>query len=752
MSASPADRPVPPKETGSSLPDPILLETKPTDSKPIESTKKPAAEKKTSTATSLPELNPDYVIEVKVSTDPKDNQLNESTLEKLVSLLITSGFYVQIRQGNPGSVFVFIKTTFDLLRTLHINAGIQDYQVGVQRLIPKGDDLSIESLDSKISPAEKLRLVYEFLTSPKYEKGLGITPALGEWSFVTSIFPLTDHDLNAEWFKRWKARPYIDDQEIDFLRSHFGEKVAFYFAYLHFYTSFLFVPAILGFFMHFFIGCYTVFFGLFNIVWGVLFIHLWKRKENLLALRWGVKGSSAHTTPRSAFKPNAFEMDKITGVITPTYSYWRRVAKQLVSVPLILGAVAVIFLLQSLALVIEIFIVQVYHGPLKPVLKLIPTVVLAAIVPTVVAIYRLIILKIIGWENHETDDSFDYSFNQKLFSVSFITSTGSMFLTAFVYLPFGHLIIPHLDFVSTSVNTFIGRDIASGANYQVNGNRLEAQVLYMMVTAQIISTFTENVLPYFQVKALDKVDQFLSKGTPTFEDTPEESKYLEQVRASSKLPEFSVDAEYQEMVLQFSFVNIFGVAWSLAPFAGLLNNWFELRGDAAKIVYFTRRPIPKRTDSIGSWGSDLRYVTWIGTVVTTSLVIMYGPTYQKFADLSKGGFGLVNVDPRILLAALIFAEHFYFILNRIVALVLSKFPTPEELEDQKEQYLIRKDFVALQLANAPELSTLEKRESTPTDDELVWKAISNPKAQAIAAIKATVESYIAKTTEAKKNN
>lgn len=740
--AAPGGAPALPKETGTSSS--VFNQSLPEKPSTTASSSSPE--------TSLQSLNPDFVIDVKVSTDAKDAAQNKKNIDKLVSLLTSSGFYLQIRQGNPGSVFIFVKSTFDQLRSLHISSEIKDYTFGVQKLIPKGEDLTIESLDSVVTPAEKLRLVYDFLTSPSYDSGLGITPTVGEWAFVSSIFPPHDPELNMAWIKRWAMRGLIDDNELDWARNQFGEKCAFYFAYLHFYTLWLVAPAVLGFIIHFFVGCYSVFFGIFNIVWGVVFINAWKRKENVLALRWGVKGSPQLETPRHAFKPLSFEVDPVTGIKKPSYPYWKRAAKQLASVPLILGAVLVIFLLQSFALTVEIFITQVYHGPLKSVLKLIPTIVLAAVVPTVVAIYRIIVFKIIAWENHATDDSFNYSFNQKLFSVSFITSTGSMFLTAFVYLPFGHSIIPHLEFVSSSVNTFVGRDIAGSTEYQVNGNRLEDQVLYMMVTAQVISTFMETVVPYIQIRALEKVDQFISKGVPTFEDSPSEAQYLTNTRLHAKLPEFSVDAEYQEMVIQFAFVNIFGVAWSLAPVAAILNDWLELRGDAGKIAFFTRRPVPERADSIGFWHSDLRYVSWIGSVVTTSLVIMYGPTYHNFANLTKGGFGLVSIDVRVLLAAIIIAEHFYFFLGRAVALVFSKFPTPDEIADEKEKYLIRKDFVALQLNAIPEAASIGKRSLTkPSAEELKWKALSSTEAQAASAIKATVDSYIAKTTDSKKN-
>lgn len=697
-----------------------------------------------SSITNLAELEPDFVIDVKLSEAPKDAATNNKNIEKLVNLLTSSGFYVQVRQGNLGSIFVFIKSTQTQLRALHIQDGIKDYTYGVQKLIPKDEDLTSEILNSKITPAEKLRLIYDFLTSPTYDSGLAITPTIGEWSFVTSIFPLHDTELNKKWIKRWSTKWVIDDEELNWLRNQFGEKVAFYFAFLQYYFLWLIVPAVVGTLTHFVLGCYSLFFGIFNILWGVIFLASWHRRENILALRWGVKGSSILETPRPAFIAESFEIDKVTSIKKPTSPFWKRVAKQLSSIPLILGAIGVVGILQSLALVIEIFIVQVYHGPLKGIFKFIPTVVLAAVVPTVVAIYRIVVSKVIGWENHATEDSFSYSFNQKLFAVSLVTSTGSLFLTAFVYLPFGHLIIPHLDFVSSYVNTFVGFDIASGSEFEINGHRLEQQVIYLMVTAQVINFFVETFLPFVQRKVFDQVDKMTAKVQATFDDIPAEAQFLTTVRENAKLPEFTVDPEYQEMVIQFAFVNVFGSAWSLAPFSALLNNWVELRGDAGKICFDTRRPIPSRADSIGVWFTDLKYLTWIGTVVTTSLTIMYGPTYHKFSDLTKGGFGLVDVSPRILLAFIIFAEHAYFILCKVVDGLFAHFESSEEVSDQKEKYLIRKDFIASQIKSVPDVKA---RGIVNDAIEEKWGVLSDTKAQIEKSITTTLAGFKSKPVE-----
>jgi anoctamin-1 len=54
-------------------------------------------------------------------------------------------------------------------------------------------------------------------------------------------------------------------------------------------------------------------------------------------------------------------------------------------------------------------------------------------------------------------------------------------------------------------------------------------------------------------------------------------------------------------VIQFGFVTIFVSAFPLAPLFALLNNIFEMRLDASKLLTFYRRPVGQRVLGIGIW-------------------------------------------------------------------------------------------------------------------------------------------------------
>lgn len=53
--------------------------------------------------------------------------------------------------------------------------------------------------------------------------------------------------------------------------------------------------------------------------------------------------------------------------------------------------------------------------------------------------------------------------------------------------------------------------------------------------------------------------------------------------------------------MQFGFVTLFASAFPLAPLFALINNIFELRLDAQKILKYYRRPVPYQVPNIGVW-------------------------------------------------------------------------------------------------------------------------------------------------------
>lgn len=152
---------------------------------------------------------------------------------------------------------------------------------------------------------------------------------------------------------------------------------------------------------------------------------------------------------------------------------------------------------------------------------------------------------------------------QKIFVLNFITSYLPIFLTAFVYVPFAQVIVPHLDVFQLAVKPFAEHEkqmTAPKAGFQINPDRLKKQIIYFTVAAQIVNFALQVIVPYVQRIAFRKVkevkaDLAARKGggatSPTADDDPEESAFLVRVRNEAELDIYDVTTDFREMTVQF---------------------------------------------------------------------------------------------------------------------------------------------------------------------------------------------------------
>lgn len=129
------------------------------------------------------------------------------------------------------------------------------------------------------------------------------------------------------------------------------------------------------------------------------------------------------------------------------------------------------------------------------------------------------------------------------------------------------------------------------------------------------------------------------------------------------------------------------MVWPLTPVSFIVNNWIELRSDAAKICFEKRRPIPWRADTIGPWLDSLGFLTWLGSLTTAALVYLF----------TGKGMGTDGTPSRTTLAGLLlsmfFSEHIYLLVRHAVRTALSKIDTPGRQKERGERYLVKKRYL-----------------------------------------------------------
>lgn len=150
------------------------------------------------------------------------------------------------------------------------------------------------------------------------------------------------------------------------------------------------------------------------------------------------------------------------------------------------------------------------------------------------------------------------AFVRKIFVLNFITSYLGIFLTAFVYVPFGRVLAPYLDVFQITAQRFTtaGKPLPT-KEFAINPDRLTKQVIYFTVTAQIVNLVLEVLVPYVKrvvFKTVQDVRTDLTsskKHESRYKDPEEEKEFLARVRSEAALDEYDVTIDYREMIVQF---------------------------------------------------------------------------------------------------------------------------------------------------------------------------------------------------------
>lgn len=303
------------------------------------------------------------------------------------------------------------------------------------------------------------------------------------------------------------------------------------------------------------------------------------------------------------------------------------------------------------------------------------------------------------YENWETSESYESALTQKIFVLNFITSYLPIFLTAFVYVPFGSLVVPYLDVFNLTARPFAQNEKqlqTPKTGFMINPSRLRNQIIYFTVTAQIVNFGLETILPYVKRRGFSKYQEIKSEKAAKkggagpgviIDDVPEEAEFLKRVRNEAELDVYDVATDLREMVVQFGYLSLFSVVWPLTPVSFIINNWIELRSDAVKICVEMQRPTPHRADSIGPWLDSLEFLAWLGSITTAALAYLF----------SNNGLGPDGTPATIkgwaLLLTIFFSEHIYLLVRWGVRLAVSKIDSPGMEKERAERFMVRKQYL-----------------------------------------------------------
>jgi anoctamin-10 len=289
------------------------------------------------------------------------------------------------------------------------------------------------------------------------------------------------------------------------------------------------------------------------------------------------------------------------------------------------------------------------------------------------------------YENHRTSDAYEMSLTQKVFVLTSITNYLPIFITAFLYVPFGSKVIPVLQYM---IDSIIGVQDRTRVTFTADPDRLQNEVIALTLTGQVAGAIEELALPWLktQVKQWWRDRRQGDSGNDSVTDDPGEARFLRRARTQALRPHYNVQEDIGEMVIQFGYLALFSPVWPLVPIGFLINNWFELRSDFIKICIEHQRPAPVRSDGIGPWVASLECLTWLGSISSAAVVHLFGS--QRFL----GEYMNLSLWASLPITILV-SEHIFMGFRAAVRFSLSKIGSEQTRKERAARYLKRKQHL-----------------------------------------------------------
>lgn len=238
---------------------------------------------------------------------------------------------------------------------------VKDWLYAITQSHPGGDK---DSVVKGWFEAEDVLALYHLVLWPKELGGAGVTPQAGKWQNVKCMFPLHNEPVNQSILRHLGKRIMLTTDDFDKIRDLHGSKIAFYFAFIQTYTTFLIFPAVTGIIAWQFLPKYSLAYAILTGVWCTVFLEYWKIREVDLSIRWGVRGVNKVKINRSNFKYEKVVVDE-NGRTKHYFPKWKQIMRQLLQIPFFLLAAIALGLIISSVFVVEVLISEAYDGPHK---------------------------------------------------------------------------------------------------------------------------------------------------------------------------------------------------------------------------------------------------------------------------------------------------------------------------------------------------------------------------------------------------
>ena len=497
---------------------------------------------------------------------------------------------------------------------------------------------------------------YCFLRILDQESRHYIQDVVAKLGFVESVLPLYDQrrqKLLQSYFKEStqfnNLFTFPSDIELNKLAKLTNNaEVSLYLAFFKYYNHFLGYLSIFGVTVNFFSGSeawqFNKLYSIVCICWSIAFVTSWLY----------------HTEPTYAVDFARFQNQQLKRVNGDSSSETTVLLKKLGFIPAAVLFGGLLLLWQLLCFFVEIFFTQVYDGPLKMILSLVPTVMFSGFNAGLTFVYNKFFVD--PYVKYERSVNPTKSKFEKNFVLKAIAGYAPLLITLFLYYPFGYMFTPE----RREILAWSRLPLISG-DFIVNVNRHQKQFFYFIVTNQAVLLALDNLVPLILQRVMtrfvtsDSDKENVVKVQKAIKDSkyPENLALWETVKDYESAPimtPFDVDSNYQNLLLEFGYLTMFSAIWPLAPLITYLINFIILKINIWRITKKSRptyipgvtndSPMmlglaitttgaanvsngntPEISSLVEPWDDILKFVVFIGSIVMPALTYMYQYCY-----------------------------------------------------------------------------------------------------------------------------
>jgi len=550
-----------------------------------------------------------------------------------------------------------------------------------------------ENRDSFFTPAEQSLLLYNLINKTPFKREnflkRGIKKFKPQESIISgclhsspqvleSVSPMHSADYRARVWKKTQRNPFAFP--LDDIQVYYGEEVAYYFAWMNFFTLSLIPVAAFGAFLFFHRppgitvddSPYLPAYALLMALWTIFFCKSWRRQESELALRW----NSTQIERKEIIRPEFYgdiRTSPITGKPERYYPTWKRILMYILSFIVTLPFLG----LAVGAMILSLNFNGYVHDKQSPIYLaalakysepghlfagdspyygwMVPTLSHSIVINILNRLYRYVSTLCTDLENHRTELQWNSSLIIK----------RVLFELFDCYLPLFYI-----------------------AFYQLNIISLRRELIGLFWGDEIRRLVTESVIPLIT----EKVKQYRTRDhvKAIKEKTGERPTSL-QVVEDAVLEEYEQFDDYLEMVVQFGYVTLFASAFPLCSVITIGFLFIEARSDMFKLLFLCRRPIVRRAKSIGVWFKVLTAMMVLSMATNCFLI---GFSSEQLATWVPEMYYLDNtgdqwIKPgfgRYVVGIVFGAEHFLIFCVVLAHYLISDVPSHVQVELEKREY------------------------------------------------------------------